>query len=152
MLKLTLSLMLVICLAACASGPSTKSSSKAKPTYIGERNEAGEPHGRGVMSWSGGLYDGEFLNGLKHGQGTFTDRVFGTTYTGSFKDGLRHGQGREKIWRGGATYEGEWHKNKKDGYGVVVKILVIPLRFAKTEHNGPQLFNRSTHISLSHLR
>ena len=70
MLKLSLSLMLFICLAACASGPSSKGSSQFKPKYVGERNEAGQPHGRGVMTWGDDMkYEGEFLNGLKHGQG-----------------------------------------------------------------------------------
>jgi len=143
-LKLTLSLMLAICLIACASGPSTKSSSKAKPTYIGERNEAGEPHGRGVMTWSEYTkYDGEFENGLYHGQGTFydikiRDMGYGTytgawlvgkpdghgtyknvrhTYTGAWKDGLRHGTGSYTGSNWLKSYVGEWHKNTPTGEG-----------------------------------
>ena len=53
-LKASLSLMLLICLAACASAPSKKISSESETTYVGERNASGQPHGRGVETWDAG--------------------------------------------------------------------------------------------------
>ena len=147
MLKLSLSLMLIICLVACASVPSSKGSSQFKPTYVGERNEAGEPHGRGVMTWSEYTkYDGEFENGLYHGHGTFHDikiikMGYGTyvgawvagkpngfgkfenvrhTYTGAWKDGLRHGTGSYTGPGKYKSYVGEWHENVFHGEGRLV--------------------------------
>ena len=42
--------------------------------------------------WTGSQYDGEMLNGKRHGQGT-------------------------KRWPNGDMYEGEWQLDKKDGVG-----------------------------------
>ena len=68
--------------------------------------EAGEPHGEGQVRaelyralWQGkvrpGVYEGEVLHGLPHGEGTFTgeDEQGSFTYTGQWEDGLFHGQG-----------------------------------------------------------
>ena len=42
-------------------------------TYEGERNQKGEPHGQGIVTYSSGdKYLGEFKNGKRNGHGTFT--------------------------------------------------------------------------------
>ena len=53
--------------------------------------------GKGTYTYaSGAKYVGEYMNGLKHGQGTYTwgnGEFNGDKYVGEYKDGLRHGQG-----------------------------------------------------------
>ena len=56
----------------------------------------------------GGIYKGEFKDGVPHGTGTlkFPD---GNSYTGEFKDGIINGQGTF-MFKDGGNYFGE-HKN-----------------------------------------
>jgi hypothetical protein len=42
---------------------------------------------------SGAVYDGEWLGGLRHGQGTITWKD-GASYEGAWKDNMAHGQGK----------------------------------------------------------
>jgi len=64
----------------------------------------------------GKLYEGEWKNGKKHGQGTFWYKN-GNMYVGDFDNGLRHGSGKY-IYKNGDVYEGEFTKDKYNGYGV----------------------------------
>ncbi len=52
-----------------ASTPSSPPSLDLPQTYVGDRNEAGERHGKGVANLpSGDIYDGYYANGKRHGQ------------------------------------------------------------------------------------
>ncbi len=112
--------------------------------YVGEIDiNNNRRHGKGIYTWTNGKYSGdeyigEFVYGLKHGQGTYTsangDRytgewendnynVFGTytwsggnEYKGEWADGLKCGQGIKK-WTNGDTYTGEWKNNIRNGQG-----------------------------------
>jgi len=64
---------------------------------------------------SGDKYEGEFKDGLYHGQGTFTYGN-GDKYVGEFKDGLYHGQGTF-TFATGDKYEGEYKNGLPDGQG-----------------------------------
>jgi len=61
--------------------------------------------------WKNGTkYMGEWKDGKKHGQGTFTygkGKWEGEKYVGEFKDGYRNGQGTY-TWSNGRKYEGEF--------------------------------------------
>ena len=62
---------------------------------------------------NGSRYVGEWKDGKKHGQGTYTygkGKGEGDKYVGEFKDGKKHGQGTY-IKTEGRKYVGEW----KDG-------------------------------------
>ena len=60
-------------------------------TYEGQLNEAGEPSGDGIYTWSNGdVYDGAWLDGLRHGRGAMR-------------------------WVDGGTYVGEWWRGERDG-------------------------------------
>ena len=60
--------------------------------YIGEYKD-GLKYGQGTYTWSNGAkYVGEWKNDLQHGQGTLTFPD-GDQYVGKFKDGMWHGQG-----------------------------------------------------------
>ena len=57
---------------------------------------------------------GEWENGKKHGQGTFTygkGKWEGDKYEGEFEDGIKHGQGTYTL-PNGSKYVGEWRENK----------------------------------------
>lgn len=86
--------------------------------YEGEWVE-GRKHGTGtLMLGDGGSYSGEFSNGEITGTGT---RVWpdGTKYTGEFVDGEKHGDGiLEKP--SGERYEGTFAYNKRHGHGVLL--------------------------------
>ena len=69
----------------------------------------------GKFTFDGEQYDGEFKDGLLHGQGTMTFAT-GDQYVGEFKDGLRHGQGTN-TWANGDQYVGEFKDDKKHGQG-----------------------------------
>ena len=45
-------------------------SSVSGGSYIGQTNEKGRRHGKGILKYtSGDTYDGEFKNNLRHGKG-----------------------------------------------------------------------------------
>ena len=78
---------------------------------------------RGVWHGSGQVtllpqsdtYSGEFVNGQRHGTGTYKWSD-GRSYTGKFWKDQRHGQGHY-TWPGGASYEGAYHQGVRTGYG-----------------------------------
>ena len=51
-------------------------------------------------------YEGEFKNGMYHGQGTST-RMIGDKYVGEWKNGYRHGQGTMFL-ANGDVWAGQW--------------------------------------------
>ena len=60
---------------------------------------------------------GEYKDGLKNGQGTFTWND-GGKYVGEFKDGLKNGQGTY-TWNDGGKYVGEYKDGKYHGQGTL---------------------------------
>lgn len=72
-------------------------------------------HGTCTYPKSGDTYEGEFKNGMKHGQGTYTYRN-AATYVGEFKNDMRNGQGTFEFFDGD-KYEGEWKNDKRHGQG-----------------------------------
>uniref|UniRef100_UPI0037E8729E ankyrin repeat and MYND domain-containing protein 1 n=1 Tax=Semicossyphus pulcher TaxID=241346 RepID=UPI0037E8729E len=72
--------------------------------------------GFGAQEWpDGSRYEGEFLNGLKHGKGRYTWRN-GEYYEGSFYKDYKHGDGMY-CWPTGHKYTGKFYLNRKEGYG-----------------------------------
>ena len=59
--------------------------------------------------------DGEWENGVFHGQGTYTSPDV-STYVGEWKDGERDGQGT-LTYPSGRNYDGEWKNGKEHGQG-----------------------------------
>ena len=85
--------------------------------YDGERNAAGQMHGRGVYRYAdGSVYEGDFKDGKKHGLGM--DRYAdGAVYEGDWKDDKMHGRGVCR-YPSGEVYEGDYKDGKKHGRGV----------------------------------
>ncbi len=98
----------------------------------------GKRQGHGVFTWSGGQYNGQwvddravgkgeliFKNGdryegevvdsIAHGEG-FMKFASGDTYRGAFTNGKTHGLG-VYVWRNGQTYEGSWQMDVAQGVG-----------------------------------
>ncbi|KAL3047085.1 hypothetical protein OYC64_021333 [Pagothenia borchgrevinki] len=72
--------------------------------------------GLGVQEWpDGSRYEGEFVNGFKHGNGKYTWRN-GEFYEGSFYKDYRHGDG-VYCWPTGHRFTGKFYLNRKEGYG-----------------------------------
>lgn len=65
-----------------------------------------------------GKYDGDIVDGIKHGYGTYT-WTDGRKYVGEFKNDKFEGQGRH-TWPEGDVYVGEWKDNVRNGQGTQV--------------------------------
>ncbi|HUD01709.1 MAG TPA: hypothetical protein VMR37_05245 [Rhabdochlamydiaceae bacterium] len=91
-------------------------------TYLGETRD-GQPHGRGVMQYarqkdpSYQRYEGEFVNGLRQGQGTMS-WTNGNIYEGGWENNDRQGRGHI-IYADGRDYQGAYDKNQIHGQGVM---------------------------------
>ncbi|KAH0951993.1 hypothetical protein HN011_005438 [Eciton burchellii] len=85
--------------------------------YEGERNEAGERHGKGkTLLPNGDIYVGEYRNGLRHGEGIYFFKN-GARYNGEWRRGHKYGQGT--FWYpDGTRYEGEWKNDARHGFGI----------------------------------
>ncbi|DAZ99333.1 TPA: hypothetical protein N0F65_005184 [Lagenidium giganteum] len=87
----------------------------------------GSIYRRGKLKFSNGdIYDGEWVNGKRHGQGVLKF-ANGSSYAGQFEDNFYHGFGLltlvrtqhplTKSWRPGEKYEGHFARGTKHGKG-----------------------------------
>ena len=67
---------------------------------------------------NGDVYVGEWKDGSRHGQGTYT-WTDGRKYVGESKDNKWNGQGT-MTWPDGQKYVGEWADAKQSGHGKFV--------------------------------
>lgn len=105
-------------------------------------------HGKFVFN-DGSYYDGEWLEGQKHGMGKEKivressnawdgeDHLFNDEYEGQFDHGKRHGQGKQ-TFANGDIYDGMWFKNKKHGNGKFIFKLggEYEGKYMNNERNG----------------
>ena len=63
--------------------------------------------GHGVLKDRRVTYAGNFVKGMKEGNGTLT-WPDGGEYKGEFKKNFIHGKGTQK-WADGRVYEGDWY-------------------------------------------
>jgi len=77
-------------------------------------------HGNGEILLDNGVYTGEIKNGKMCGQGKITYNALseGSDYEGQFLDDMRHGEGT-MAYKDGRVYTGAFKKDKKDGYGIM---------------------------------
>jgi len=75
--------------------------------------------GEGRMEWPNGkIYAGQWMRGKPHGHGVLTaPGEKGWVYNGQFKNGLRDGNGRCESVSRGIWYEGEWSRGLQQGTG-----------------------------------
>ena len=55
------------------------------------------------------VYEGEYLNGERNGQGKEYDEKVRLIYEGEFKNGKKNGKGKEYNYKGELIYEGEYN-------------------------------------------
>lgn len=85
--------------------------------YEGERDDGFKPHGKGkLISYLGGMYEGDFVHAIRHGKGKQTYSR-GFTYEGDWKDGRLNGHGKSTTTEGDC-YNGEFVDGKKHGKGI----------------------------------
>ena len=65
-------------------------------------------------------YEGEFRNGIKHGQGKITFFQSGTVYEGEFYRNIRKGKGTAIFPLQNQKYIGDWENNQISGTGVYI--------------------------------
>ncbi|KAL2078190.1 hypothetical protein ACEWY4_025875 [Coilia grayii] len=76
--------------------------------------------GVGTYTWlDGSCYEGEVVNGIRHGIGTYRCGKTSATYRGQWHHGQRHGKGiiyyNQEVT---SWYEGDWVNNIREGWGV----------------------------------
>ncbi|WP_139365140.1 MORN repeat-containing protein [Litchfieldia alkalitelluris] len=98
-----------------------------KKVYEGEFLN-GKRHGKGKEFLDGFIYIGEFIEGKKHGEGTEVCKNTKTwIYKGQYSEDKRHGQGKERS--NGFLYQGYFKEGNRTGYGKVYEIKSKKLVF-----------------------
>eukprot|EP00933_Yihiella_yeosuensis_P065369 TRINITY_DN69119_c0_g1_i1.p1 TRINITY_DN69119_c0_g1~~TRINITY_DN69119_c0_g1_i1.p1 ORF type:complete len:526 (+),score=81.03 TRINITY_DN69119_c0_g1_i1:58-1635(+) len=92
-----------------------KAYSREFDEYIGDRTEDGVMDGNGMHWIAGGLYEGQFVDGKRHGKGTFYYAT-GDRYEGEFVNGTKHGQGTY-CFATGDRYKGTFCEDEMTGVG-----------------------------------
>ena len=83
-------------------------------TFHGTYERNVRTHGRMVYPHHG-LYEGEFQNNLRHGNGKFTFQD-GSVYNGEWQHGQYHGYGT-LVFVNGKVYKGQFQKGQAHGFG-----------------------------------
>ena len=101
--------------AASAAASAAAAAPPPPPTelYSGDVDAEGRRHGRGrceYLAYPGGLYEGEWQRGVRHGQGRMVGRD-GRTYDGEWRDGVKDGAGTY-TWANGDVYAGVFARGK----------------------------------------
>ena len=92
--------------------------------YRGDANEQGVPYGKGLVinlddfGEEHIVYEGDFVNGKKHGVGMLYYFNGECQYSGEFRDGLEHGKGHFYDPSGAKRYNGDYQFGKEWGTGV----------------------------------
>lgn len=73
-------------------------------------------NGKGKVVYpNGDTYEGDFVNNIPDGFGTFTE-INGNVYAGQMSKSEFQGKGKF-FWKSGSVYEGDFVKNKREGEG-----------------------------------
>ena len=56
-------------------------------------------------------YEGDYVEGVEHGRGTFTF-ADGSTYEGDYVTGEMHGRGKYTVASGDVYHDGHWENGK----------------------------------------
>ena len=85
-------------------------------------------------------YEGEYLNGQRHGKGKEYNKYGDLIYEGDYLNGKKHGQGKEyydqgslRTYRPMLQYEGEFKDGLYDGKGILYNVGIVS---SGIEHQG----------------
>ena len=70
-------------------------------------------------------FEGEYLNGKRHGKGKEYNKYSELTFEGEYLNGKRHGKGKEYNTFGELTFEGEYLNGKRNGKGKEYKNYLL---------------------------
>ncbi len=98
--------------AAPAVAPAAAPAAAPKKEELPGREIA--PGIREIVFADGSTYRGGMRGFTQHGKGEYTSKAF--QYQGEFKEGLKHGNGTY-VWEGGDRYEGEFVDDRPSGSG-----------------------------------
>ncbi|EAR97851.1 kinase domain protein (macronuclear) [Tetrahymena thermophila SB210] len=102
-----------------SSRPSLNQQSMTRSTHSTSLYVANERKRVKEIYEDGSVYEGQVLNGLRDGQGTFTYSNQGAKYVGQWLKGNIEGYGILFFSDNRVAYEGQWRENKFNGNGVV---------------------------------
>lgn len=86
-------------------------------SYVGQFKD-GTRNGQGTYTYAiGGKYVGQWKDGKKNGQGT-TTFADGNQYVGQYKDGEKNGQGTF-TWTNAEKYVGQFRDDKRNEFGTL---------------------------------
>lgn len=93
-----------------------KMTSPEGEVYTGTFDE-GIRHGYGILIFQNGdVYEGSFVKGAITGKGLFQEKLTGYSYQGLFLNGKRHGEGTLK-YNNAISYHGWFRNDLKEGFG-----------------------------------
>ena len=76
---------------------------------------AQDPEGQPQVEYMNDIYEGEWRNSTKHGNGT-EHYSNGDFFVGHFREGTYDGTGKY-VWKNGSSYAGHFKKGRKSGKG-----------------------------------
>ncbi|GMF09216.1 unnamed protein product [Phytophthora lilii] len=79
----------------------------------------GKRDGMGIFTWANGdAYNGQFMDEMQHGFGSFFDASTGDTYEGEWVMNVREGHGKI-LYASGKVFEGTFHDGRRHGAGIM---------------------------------
>ena len=79
----------------------------------------GKKHGHGTMIWpNGDRYEGDWVDDKAHGHGIGL-WAYGARYEGDWRDGKQRGNG-SIVWPDGSRYDGAWRDGYEHGHGTAI--------------------------------
>ena len=73
-------------------------------------------NGPGTYTYTNGdTYEGEWVDGMRHGQGSYTFKGTGAKYSGTWVNGRKEGGG--ELFLGNYTYQGSFTADQPSGPG-----------------------------------
>ena len=92
---------------------------KSYGKLVNDSFEADPLNGHAREDYDNGYYEGNFVNGKRHGRGTYVWNN-GDRYDGEWRDGQKHGKGFQKC-SNGSTYDGYWKNDDWYGTGKLIQ-------------------------------
>jgi hypothetical protein len=91
---------------------------------------------------NGSYYKGPLVNGLYNGRGYFHDSMANMTFVGYYLDGMKHGTGSytsdsQHNSSPDYIYDGEWSYDKREGHGqLITKHIKYSGNFKNDKYHG----------------